>query len=290
MTAPPVAPPQAPSQAPASPLGWGDYQFLLALARAGSLRAAARFLGHNESTVSRQLARIEGIAATDLFHRVSTGLKPTAAGRVALDTAEHIEAAVAASAPDLPARVRVTAVPIVVNHLLMPAVANLQREQPTTQIELIADQHSLHLGRRDADLALRLARPEHDSTSRCRKLGALRYRTYRHRDCRDNSGFIAQHSGRFALPQQAALADGHYPASALSCADSESVLQAVLLGYGQALLPQPVAQAFDALQLCPDGPTLQREVWLLTRPGLDASDTVDNVKDWLTQTLYAVLD
>ena len=75
--------------------------------------------------------------------------------------------------------VRVTAVPILVNHLLVPAAPSLLARHPKLRLELVAEARDVSLTRREDDLALRLARPRTGGTKIvARRVGMLRYDVY----------------------------------------------------------------------------------------------------------------
>src|SRR5262249_23491759 len=75
--------------------------------------------------------------------------------------------------------IRVTSVPIIVNRLLAGAAKAFLQTYPGLTIELIADSRDFTLTRREADIALRLARPSAGGTSvKARRLGALAYAAY----------------------------------------------------------------------------------------------------------------
>jgi DNA-binding transcriptional LysR family regulator len=146
---------------------WDDLRFVLAVARAGTLAGAARRLGVNQTTVARRLSAAEASLGTKLYQRADGALQPTKAGMAAIDRAARIEQDIETLARDAspvdggPAGlVRVTAVPLLVNHLLVPEVRSLAAKSPRLRVELIAEARNLSLTRREADVALRLARPE----------------------------------------------------------------------------------------------------------------------------------
>lgn len=60
-----------------SSIDWDDLRVFLALARAGTLRGAARALGVNHATVTRRLGQLEAGLETRLFDRRPDGLVPT---------------------------------------------------------------------------------------------------------------------------------------------------------------------------------------------------------------------
>jgi DNA-binding transcriptional LysR family regulator len=59
-------------------LNWDDLKIALAIARHGSLNAAARALGTTQPTVSRRLGGLERRIGVKLFERAASGLSPTA--------------------------------------------------------------------------------------------------------------------------------------------------------------------------------------------------------------------
>ena len=76
-------------------MDWENLRFLLAVAREGSFRGAARVLGVNQSTLSRRVARLEAGLGVRLFDRLPSGLALTAAGQRMADAAERMEGAAA---------------------------------------------------------------------------------------------------------------------------------------------------------------------------------------------------
>ena len=56
-------------------LDWTDLQYVLAVARAGSLAAAARELGVNHATVLRRVARLEEAQGAKVFDRHPGGYR-----------------------------------------------------------------------------------------------------------------------------------------------------------------------------------------------------------------------
>ena len=58
-------------------MDWDDLRIVLAIARHGSLNAAARALGTTQPTVSRRLDALERSIGGKLFERAANGLSPT---------------------------------------------------------------------------------------------------------------------------------------------------------------------------------------------------------------------
>ncbi|MFD8205324.1 LysR family transcriptional regulator [Streptomyces sp. NPDC059695] len=85
------------------PVSHGLYEAFLAVARAGSLTAAAHALGYTQSAVSRQVQALEEEMGAELFERLPRGVRLTEAGRVLLPHAEAVRDRLAAARTELAA-------------------------------------------------------------------------------------------------------------------------------------------------------------------------------------------
>ena len=74
---------------------WDDLRHFLAFARAGSMQAAARALGVNQSTVQRRIVELEGSVGHRLVERHLGSYRLTELGEKLRPAAEGVEAAVA---------------------------------------------------------------------------------------------------------------------------------------------------------------------------------------------------
>lgn len=148
------------------PFDWDDARVMLALSRGRTLRAAAHALGVNASTIGRRLDALEEALGTRLFDRTLDGVLPTAAVEQLLPHAEQLEQAALSlvSAADGLDRepegvVRISALPGVGDHFVAASVSRLLARHPKLQIELDSSIAYADLTRREADIALRIARP-----------------------------------------------------------------------------------------------------------------------------------
>jgi DNA-binding transcriptional LysR family regulator len=73
------------------PIDWDDLRFTLAVAREGSVAAAARAMSVNHSTVLRRIAAFEKRLGVRLFDRLPTGYAPTAGGKELIASAENMD-------------------------------------------------------------------------------------------------------------------------------------------------------------------------------------------------------
>jgi DNA-binding transcriptional LysR family regulator len=163
---------------------WDDVRFFLAVARAGSLSGAARVVGVGHVTVGRRIAFLERQLGVTLLNRTPDGFVTTAAGDAVLRQCMAMETAaldlerVAAGRDSLvTGSVRVTTTEMLACHLIVPATVALRRTYPGLRIDLSAGVRSLDIARRDADLAVRFAKPS-ASDLVCRKLGEIGFSLY----------------------------------------------------------------------------------------------------------------
>jgi DNA-binding transcriptional LysR family regulator len=287
------------SSAKSQATNWNDLRYLLAIARGGTLSEAARRLRVDETTVARRLAVAEAALRARLFERVEGALRPTAAGEAAVAHAERIEreiqaleSRIAGTDAAVAGTVRLTAVPTLVNRLLVPALPRLFATHPLLRLELIAEPRNLSLTRREADIALRLARPRGGGTAVARRIGCLDYAVYGpRRGDPDRLPWITYEEGMDELPQAkwiAAAARASPRPPALLVNDAEAILAAVRAGLGKSLLPCAVAQRERGLRrLGGAAPALSRELWLLAHADLRPLARFAAVIAWIEATVRA---
>jgi len=273
---------------------WDDYRIVLSVARTQSFAGAAKRLGVNESTVARRIAGAEKRLRARLFERTQGRLDPTEAGGEIIRKAETIELGVQAAhskisgVDDLIAgSVRVTSVPVIVNGVLVPALPELLTDHPFLRIELIADQRDFSLTKREADIALRLARPQSDIRAIARKVGVFEYAVY---GCVDRAeeelGWINYDDTMNDLPHSKWISGQYAPDSDMAprvlVNDTETILQCIKAGLGKSLLPVVIAEKEEELKRLERYPeTLTRELWLMTHPDIRDLARVRTVIDWL---------
>jgi DNA-binding transcriptional LysR family regulator len=175
---------------------WDELRTFLEVMRDGSLSGAGRRLGLAQPTVGRHVDALEAALGLPLFARSPRGLSPTEAASSLLP---HVEAMAAASAALARAAageasadhgvVRVTASEIVGCEVLPSIFAAFRSEKPGVAIELALTNRNEDLSRRDADIAVRMARPT-QSALVARRIGETRIGLYAHRD----------YLGRFGAP------------------------------------------------------------------------------------------
>jgi len=144
-------------------IDWDDVRHFLAVTRGGSVRAAAKRLGVNHTTVLRRVAQLEDRLGAQMFEKRPSGYRLTAAGEDVLEFANQMEA----SSHQLEARVfgrdqgvrgllRVTLPPFLATHLLMPDLAEFARIHPDIEMEIASTGEVANLTNREADVAIRI--------------------------------------------------------------------------------------------------------------------------------------
>jgi len=270
---------------------WSDLRYVLTIARAGTLAAAARRLGVNQTTVARRLTAAEATLGARLFDRRDGVLYPTKVGEVAIARAAQVEQEVLAlergigGADAAPAgTVRLTAVPILANRLLIPTAPRFLARHPRLHLELIAEPRNLSLTRREADIALRLARPE-SGAALARRIGGLDYAVYGPRQRKaDALAWITYEEGLSHLPQALWIGAQDHKTSPLLLNDAEAIVQAVRAGLGKSLLPCFVGEREPGLRRL-SRVVLAREIWLMVHRDLRTQARVAAVIDWLTELM-----
>ena len=116
---------------------------LAAVARHGSVTAAAKSLNYAQPSVSHHLARLEAETGTRLVERSGRGVKLTEAGRLLAGRAEEIlgrldaaEQALAAPVGQREERIRVAGFPSVLATVVPAAAARLRAEYPGVELLL----------------------------------------------------------------------------------------------------------------------------------------------------------
>ena len=144
---------------------WSDLKIILALSRAGSVAAAARALGVDQSTVSRRLTALEESVGARLIVRGGREFALTAEGRAMAAAAESVEAAIGEASRavrvaklEVSGTVRVSCPPAFVTHL-STAIASVREKYPALVAEINGAYGTVDLAKGEADIAVRGFRP-----------------------------------------------------------------------------------------------------------------------------------
>lgn len=274
-------------------LNWDDLRIFVAVADTGSLTAAARRLGVDHATVGRRLANLEAALGVRLVDRLPKGTPLTDVGaefaelaRGMDDTAERLQRRARDASTSLTGTVTISAPPVLASHFIAGSLRVLRERHPGLGVALSGDLGLVSLEQRQADIAVRLVRPDHLSHV-ARSIGAV-------------------HLGLYAAPQMAALpvadwtfigydaALAHVPHHhwferyagdrpvVMRSSDVNSQIAAVRSGLGVAMLPRFMAdQDPDLVRVDPDAVPPVRTIWLVTHADIRKAPAVRAVADHL---------
>jgi DNA-binding transcriptional LysR family regulator len=277
---------------------WEDIRHFLAVAHSGTLSGAARSLKVDHATVSRRLAALEAALDVRLVDRLPRSCRLTSVGREVLERAMEMESgahgitrlAKAAHAP-LVGRVTLSAPPVLVTHLLVAHLARFRAEYPDIRLSLSAQGQQISLSRREADVAVRLVRPD-EAGSVTRKIGAMAFGLYAHRSyahlvAPERWQFIAFDQNFADMPQQRWLLGmaGDRPVACELNHISEHLI-AVRAGVGVAGLPCFIGDGdHDLVRIGQDVRPFARDIWLLVHRDLRKSPAVRAVMDFVANVI-----
>ncbi|HVW55630.1 MAG TPA: LysR family transcriptional regulator [Rhizobiaceae bacterium] len=148
-------------------LDWNLIKAFLAVARTGSLSAAARMLGASQPTLGRHIAELETVTGLVLFRRGRAGYELTESGIALMARAEEVadratafsRLALGQTTETVSGTVRIAASEIVSAYVLPRMLERFLHDEPSIEIELVASNQVENLLRRDADIAIRMVEP-----------------------------------------------------------------------------------------------------------------------------------
>jgi DNA-binding transcriptional LysR family regulator len=243
---------------------WGDLRVFLAVAREGTLGAAARKLGQSQPTMGRRLRELEESLGQKLFQRSNDGFVLTDEGSSVLAHAERIEEEVTALRRELAGQdqkldglLRVSSSDWFGAYLLAPVLAEFAKLQPRVVVELLTDARLYSLPRREADIVFR-NRPFDETDVVSRRLMHVAYGVYARVDSDyspkpgDGEGtpLITMDTAFGGMPDATWLKEMLPNAHMVSRSNNRDVQARMCAqGVGIAVLPRPLADELASLRL-----------------------------------------
>lgn len=162
---------------------WDDLRYYLAVARRGTVSAAARELDVSHATVLRRIDQLETDLGVKLFQRLQTGYRLSEAGEVLYDAAAEIEAGlrtlqarVQGRDDELAGTIRVAQTENVVVDLY-PLYAQFSARYPEIKLEVLLSPSIVNLNKLEADVAIRQTETPDDLLVG-RRVGRVRFGAY----------------------------------------------------------------------------------------------------------------
>ncbi|MEO0614644.1 MAG: LysR family transcriptional regulator [Pseudomonadota bacterium] len=287
---------------------WNQVRAFLATAEEGSLSAAARALKLTQPTLSRQVAGLESDLGVTLFERGHRSMDLTESGLALL---EHVRAmGEAATRVSLTAtgrselidgHVSVTATEGFAMHHIPAIVERVRAKAPGIELEIITANESLDLIRREADIAVRHARPEHGDLI-TRLVGESTGHFYA-------ATHYLDRAGRPATPADLAAHDfiGFESATTLLemfngmgipvtrdnfkvyTSSGIVILKLMQRGLGVSVMMDDVARDWPGIErVLPDLPPIPIQIWLVTHRELHTSRRIRLVYDIIAEYVGAL--
>lgn len=173
---------------------WSLVRSFLAVLDHGSLLGAAKAWRTSQPTLGRHIAELESQLGVVLFERTGRGLVPTAtalkladAARGMADGADRLARTLTGAQAKNTGTVRITASTPVAVQILPPILSRMRQALPDIQVELVASNTVSNLLRREADIAVRMVRPE-QGTLVAKRIGDVAVGAFAHR------AYLARHS------------------------------------------------------------------------------------------------
>jgi len=256
---------------------WSDLKLFLAIARFGTLGAAARSLGLTQPTMGRRLRALEASLGQTLFQRTTDGFVLTDEGTAVFAGAERIEEealamerVLAGGSRQLDGFLRLSSSDWFGAHVLSPVLAEFSQVHPKVEIELLTDSRLLNLSRREADLVFRI-RPFTEAEVISRKLIHIEYGLYirrgaPHPEAGDGTGarLISMDEAFSDMPDVGWLQRLLPRANTVMRSNSRDVQAALCAnGAGLAVLPRPLGDSLAVVELVDLGePPPGRDTWV----------------------------
>jgi DNA-binding transcriptional LysR family regulator len=287
-------------------MDWDDLRYFLAVHKHQTLSRAAHELRINATTVSRRLVALEERLGARLFERTQDGYLLTAAGRDLLPSALRMEAEVlvverkvVGADRRLAGAIRLSTTEMIGTRFVAPRLPRFAERHPEITVELSCSNLPVDLARREADVALRLARPKDESLV-IKRLAQIDLSLYASREYFEARGMPERPDERldghrlvmFAASRAFAIENDWLEArrgtgTIIMRSDSvSSIFSAAVAGLGIALLPRVVADAEERLvRIATAGAPEPRIIWQAVHPDVARSPRIRALLDFLGEAL-----
>ncbi|EMF0806201.1 TPA: LysR family transcriptional regulator [Klebsiella aerogenes] len=282
---------------------WDDTRIFLAVARSGTLSGAAETMDMGIATLSRRLDRLEKSLAVPLFSRHQSGYRLTDDGEALLARAEALEHAglafgeTARLQGNVAGLVRLATSDNLAAHFILPSLNGLMEKYPDLRVEVLSGVQSVNLHRRNADLAIRMVKPESGNLT-LKRLGKVGFGLYSADTGQAGSTDVAfNHAQYIGWPES----HQHLPAArwitrtlrGRPCRVEANTLlaqlSAVSAGLGLGVLPHFMARK-NGLQCVNADIGVDQTLWLVMHSDLAHSRRVRVVADHLIALFDEIKD
>jgi DNA-binding transcriptional LysR family regulator len=287
---------------------WDLYRSFLAVLRLGSLSAAARSLGLTQPTIGRHIASLQrALGGRALFTRSQVGLQPTDAAHKLRPHAENMAAAAAAfvragsaHVEEAGGVVRLAAANVTGVEVLPGILSDFRAAFPAIVIELSLSNQMADLLRRDADIAVRMVRPQQKALL-AKRVGKVALGFYAHRRYLERCGYperLEDLPGHTLIGFDRTLPSGDFLKSvplpvtrelfAFRCDNDLAQLAALRTGFGIGLCQTEIARRDpNLLPLLSKRFRVELEMWIVMHNDLRRTSRMRALFDYLATRLAA---
>lgn len=281
-------------------MDWNSLKVFIAIARRGTLSAAANELGVNHSTIFRRLNAFEEEIGTQLFERISNRYELTTLGHELLNLAQTIENSFDGINRHIVGKdiqpkgiVKITAPNNIAYRYLPRYITEFNSLYPEIVIELLVSNQEFNMSNRQADIAVRATHspPEHLIG---RQVSTLNWSVFGSKKYEAEFGFprdlneLANHSLIGAAGVMCHLPafiwlDKHFSHKIITRCDNLTAMSYfVESGQGLAFLPEDQLRP-EIIKLFGVKDSKPSQLWLLTHPDLRNVERVKLLMQYLTQ-------
>jgi|SRR5215217_4341089 len=249
---------------------WDDLRLFLDVARLGGLSAATETTGLSAATLGRRVTALERQVGEPLFHRSQTGYRLTPTGEELLIRAEEVEAAMLSLTRWKDGAigervVRISAGPWT-SSFLARHIGAIWTPSDRFGLELVTANHKVDIGRRNADIGIRNARPTEQWLAG-RLIGRVAYGLYARPELISGvaAGYFVGVAGEGAQTHSARwLHARHSDRIAVRGNDAMSVFELVAAGAGISVFPCFIGDGDTRVhRMAGTIPELETEQWLV---------------------------
>lgn len=269
---------------------WDDLKYLLAVARQGTLLAAAERLGTNASTVSRRIQRLEGDAGVPLLARQGDRWEPTGEARALLDIARKLELEMTGAERDLArrgdrptGRVILNSFPLAHVIAFAPNVGRFCELYPELDLELEYSPRPLSLAKGEADVSIREYEPTEGKLVKSR-IATVQVGPYQLADAAPTMRWVGlTRAFETSIPSVVAR-DVFQGGPAVRCPSTTTVASAMVSSGFPGVLPSCVARMYpelrpiDSLNAVSDHP-----IWLVYHETRRSDPKIQSTINWLRE-------
>ena len=273
---------------------WNEIKTAAAVARHGTIAAAASDLGVHRATVNRHVEHLETVFGMKLFQRHNRGMTPTELGRKLLRVADATQSQFGqllreakSDHENLTGDFTVTSLDVLAPWV-MPLVAQFRMRHPGLNVRYVSSDRVLRLAYGEADVAFRVGAEPTDLDNVVQAFATLAMGIYGHRDLLGDDETLPGIEHLMGMPWVGP--DPETPNApfvawlreqdpknqfAFRSPSIAAMWHAVIAGIGIGFLPTRLGDVQrDLVQLAEPKPDWDEQIWMVTHVDLHRSAKV----------------